>query len=694
MKMRNKTVKRVLSAVLTLALCTAVLPPAEVYADPELKKPEFDSLGHEMHEASVAFAGNFCPKGGGARFIYYDEGIKYEGTNKLSIYEGARAEFIVNQVPGYKVTVSVTDATFYDQNDQASEAGRFKYFFDSINTYGYPYTDFQMPAQDFTVILNYQEIADLGTVTFTDCDYEEQNLPVNTTFTLPAAPVKEGKVFWAWRVRGSYMQPGETFDVDKYGVTITPVWKPEIDMPDYINDDLAITWQTGVPAIRFTFNTDKMNGKRVKSLHMIAYGDELPEGGEDCDSMQEYGIDFIDYKLSTMPLEIIKKLVVTAETVDDPKKSTVIDLRSGSADLISLAGSEANADAFCTSFFGAYHYDTTRIYMNRLGITTATLYADGMDLNKDGHVDLRKSDVQKDLYYSKYYSFENKLLRTKGADLCEKGTYSFDSGLSDVGSIVIKLFDTCKILFMDGNQLLSEEEVRVGKSCAKPADPEKAGYTFKGWTLDTGSVSDQSKIFDFSEKITKDIKLQAVWAKAESIPVDPKDPNAPKDPEKKDVEKTVIGEAVGTALSDGKTKIVYTVTKQGDGTNPPEVSYSLPKKYQGKKKTVKIPDTITVGGVTYSVTTFDKNALSSEKKATSIVLGSNITSVSSKALKNCKKLKKIKIKNKKEVIRLTKKSFQGIKGKITLLVPGKFVKDYKALIKKLKLTKKVKVKKY
>jgi len=57
------------------------------------------------------------------------------------------------------------------------------------------------------------------------------------------------------------------------------------------------------------------------------------------------------------------------------------------------------------------------------------------------------------------------------------------------------------------------QSVREGGKAEKPADPEKAGYTFKEWQLDNTP-------YNFDEAVTSDITLKAVWTKLFTVSFD------------------------------------------------------------------------------------------------------------------------------------------------------------------------------
>ena len=62
----------------------------------------------------------------------------------------------------------------------------------------------------------------------------------------------------------------------------------------------------------------------------------------------------------------------------------------------------------------------------------------------------------------------------------------------------------------DGGSAVDPQTVTEGSKASKPADPTRSGYTFKGWTL--GGAA-----YDFTDAVTGDIKLKAVWEKKVDI---------------------------------------------------------------------------------------------------------------------------------------------------------------------------------
>ena len=124
-----------------------------------------------------------------------------------------------------------------------------------------------------------------------------------------------------------------------------------------------------------------------------------------------------------------------------------------------------------------------------------------------------------------------------------------------------------------------------------------------------------------------------------------------------------------------------------------EVEYKEPA---GKKaKTVSIPATVTMNGVTYKVTKIADNAFKNNKTVTKVTVGSNITAIGKNAFYKCKKLKTIKITSTKLTSKtVAKNAFKGLTKATTIKVPKKKLKAYKKLFKQKGLSSKVKVKGY
>lgn len=144
-------------------------------------------------------------------------------------------------------------------------------------------------------------------------------------------------------------------------------------------------------------------------------------------------------------------------------------------------------------------------------------------------------------------------------------------------------------------------------------------------------------------------------------PVDPDDSVQPAPP-------SVKVPAKGKVLSDTKGKAQYKVTKSGlkGGT----VEYY--KNKNTKAAAIKIPDTITIGKITYKVTGIAETALKGNKKATKITIGNNVTQIKKNTFSQCTKLKAITLG--KNVTSIGDKAFYKCTALTQIVIPSKVTK--------------------
>lgn len=90
-----------------------------------------------------------------------------------------------------------------------------------------------------------------------------------------------------------------------------------------------------------------------------------------------------------------------------------------------------------------------------------------------------------------------------------------------------------------------------------------------------------------------------------------------------------------------------------------------------KDKTVNVPDTVTINGITYKVGSIDDSAFADNKNITSVTVGDNVTKVTAKTFKGCTNLKTVKLGN--GVTSIPAKMFKNFK-KLTTLKMGTKVK--------------------
>lgn len=146
---------------------------------------------------------------------------------------------------------------------------------------------------------------------------------------------------------------------------------------------------------------------------------------------------------------------------------------------------------------------------------------------------------------------------------------------------------------------------------------------------------------------------------------------------------------VSTLAKGAKAKVsgsTYEVTKAS--TSNGTVAFAVAK----SGKTVKVPDTVTISGVKYKVTSIKANAFKGKKTLKSVTIGKNVKTIGKKAFYGCKKLTKVTV-NSKVLKSVGAKAFANGSKKITVTVPKKKASAYKKLLKKAGISKKVKYKK-
>lgn len=93
----------------------------------------------------------------------------------------------------------------------------------------------------------------------------------------------------------------------------------------------------------------------------------------------------------------------------------------------------------------------------------------------------------------------------------------------------------------------------------------------------------------------------------------------------------------GTVINDTKAKVQYKVIKSGKSGGT--VGYK--KSTNSGAKTIVIPKTATINGITYKVVSVEANAFKNNKKITKVTLGDNVETVGDKAFYGCKNLTKV-----------------------------------------------------
>ncbi len=126
---------------------------------------------------------------------------------------------------------------------------------------------------------------------------------------------------------------------------------------------------------------------------------------------------------------------------------------------------------------------------------------------------------------------------------------------------------------------------------------------------------------------------------------------------------TVVVEDDDNGNDDGgqETKDGVTYEIKGDGVTITDIDKNVAK--------VVIPDTVTINGKVYKVTSLPKNAFKNNKKLTSITIGNNVTSIGDYAFYGCTKLKTVKIG--KNVVTIGKCAFGKNTSLTSITIPDK-----------------------
>ena len=153
-------------------------------------------------------------------------------------------------------------------------------------------------------------------------------------------------------------------------------------------------------------------------------------------------------------------------------------------------------------------------------------------------------------------------------------------------------------------------------------------------------------------------------------PVDPDNPDKPVDPGNPDKPEppTIKAPAVGKILTDTKTKAQYRVTKSAlkGGT----VEYY--KNKNTKASTIKIPTTVTIGKITYKVTSIAEKAFKGNQKLKKITIGNNVTHIKKNSFSQCKALKVISLG--KNITSIGDKAFYKCTSLTKIVLPSKVTK--------------------
>lgn len=240
----------------------------------------------------------------------------------------------------------------------------------------------------------------------------------------------------------------------------------------------------------------------------------------------------------------------------------------------------------------------------------------------------------------------------------------------------------------------------------------REGYTFLGWYTDKECTE---QIAEIPAHTTEAITVYAKWEKKE-IPVDPTPSEDPVDPtptpapviptpspspspapsetpsQTPDAAKPSQTPSVskpaesGTQLSEAEAGAAYTVISADE--KQPTVAYTAPADKNVKK--VTIPDTITVGGITYKVESIGVNAFKGCKNLTNVKIPAGITRIGKNAFKGCGKLSSVTIG--KDVTEIGDGAFANCKALKKITISANVTKIGKKAFNKCKALKTITIK--
>ena len=249
----------------------------------------------------------------------------------------------------------------------------------------------------------------------------------------------------------------------------------------------------------------------------------------------------------------------------------------------------------------------------------------------------------------------------------------------------------------NGGSAVVAQSVESGQKATKPEAPTRDGFDFVGWYTDSALTTP----FDFNTAITKDTTIYAKWSE----------------------NGTVIPAlaAKGTKLVDEKGGANYVILSVGKTDTSDSSKNVMPTvEYKGttnkKAKKINVPDTVTIGGVTYNVESIGTGAFKKNKKITSVTIGANVKKIKKNAFAGCTSLKTVNCKStvlaniganafkgdrkltkiilKTTMLKKSKVGLNAIKGtskKLKIIAPKKVKKLYQKIFK-VKGNKKIKVK--
>lgn len=217
---------------------------------------------------------------------------------------------------------------------------------------------------------------------------------------------------------------------------------------------------------------------------------------------------------------------------------------------------------------------------------------------------------------------------------------------------------------------------------------QRSGYTFDGWYTQSNIPAYEGMV------ITGDTVLTAHWTRQSQNADDNQsqtgnvsdwsdliDYDDVEEPDEDDNDTYSVGDEFAT------DQAVYTVTKMGDDFC---VEYS--EMFDDDVEDTYIPDTITINGTVYRVTSVGEKAFYKNRSLKKIVISGYIEKINAKAFYGCTSLKEITITSTKlKTGSIGANAFKKVNKNVRVIVPTSKYRAYKKLLKKSGIGTKAKI---
>jgi len=143
----------------------------------------------------------------------------------------------------------------------------------------------------------------------------------------------------------------------------------------------------------------------------------------------------------------------------------------------------------------------------------------------------------------------------------------------------------------------------------------------------------------------------------------------------------------GKPVENGSTFSIGTTDYKITSTDSKTVEYRVGNT---SSSTITIPNTVTIKGKSYKVTSISSNAFKNNTNLTNVTIGKNVKKIGKNAFYGCKNLKKITVKSTK-ISSVGSNAFKNIHKKAVIKVPKSKLSKYKKLFKNKGQKKSVKI---